>query len=335
MSQSKPSTRNPTARERNGKTSISDARRSVALFATLLSISLSGCGESPSQPAPTRTFITSVVTSAAGVSRVETVNAVVVESNGFVYVDAVVPAVSPAPIRFQIQQPVIVYLATAARGVGGKVIEDTAGLSFRVKSVVNAVPSEIAVLNAITADTIAVFRTSPVLSNGVVNTNSFSVRLPSGESISLNVNRPLAAAPRSTAPGYAEVASLEMTEIASSCFRRVFSLLAPPMLSAQSACLTEQRSLNTAATIQAATFAIGGPVIVGGIIQILGGVAASAVIPLSGTGATFNGVLQVGGMVLGMAAATWQYNDAVAALNTCKYGSGPKPKPYSTVRPSK
>ncbi len=259
----------------------------------------------------------------------------VVESNGFVYVDAVIPTVAPASIRFQIEQPVIVYNQTAARGVGSRLIADTAGLSFRVKSFINAVPSEIAVLNASSSDTIAVFRTTPVMANGVVHTNYFSTRLPTGESVSISVNRPLAVGPTDNQSAFSKNASLTMSTVATSCARRVFSLLAPPLLAAQATtqCANERRAVSTAAAVQAGTFAIGAGLIVGGIIQVVGGVAASAVIPLSGSGATFNGVMQIGGTLFGMGVATWAYNDAVAALNAC--GSGPKPRLTRAVPPSK
>jgi len=137
----------------------------------MVGISLVGCAETPSQLAVARATVTAVVKGTDGVPRATTVGAMVVESNGFVYVDAVIPTVAPTSIRFQIEQPVIVYNQTATRGVGTRLIADTAGLTFRVKSFVNAVPSEIAVLNASSSDIIAVFRTTPIMANGVVHTN--------------------------------------------------------------------------------------------------------------------------------------------------------------------
>jgi hypothetical protein len=298
-------------------------KRARAFFVVLAVAGIvSACADTSSTaPSSAMDVSVTVLTRSGGIST-SSVTASVVESEGVVYVDAVVPQLSADAIRFQIEEPIVPFVVSPTRSVGAKLREDTGGVSIRIKATVNTYPSELAFLGSTSGDTLAVFRTIPIVSGSVVKTNFHSVRLADGTSISISVDRPFATISKHpTREAFASVTPAGT--FALKCATRVFSLLAPPMLSAQSQpCPTERRALRTAAATQAATFALAGPASVASLGSIIQGAAMSAIIPGSGAWNIFGGVVGLGATALGMVTTSWGYSDAVANLRDCEVGAG-------------
>jgi hypothetical protein len=293
----------------------------VAILAATMG-GLAACDRAPVEVAKVGTEVTVTRIDARGIRSTSTVAALVVEQDGLAYVDAPMPT-SGQMVRFQIEEPALPFTTTAGRTVGSKVRTDSLNISTRIKALSNGYPSEFAMLNATTLDTIAVYRSNPAFSSGIVHTNYFHVRLPDGQSVSMSVLRPYAS--RVKVPKSSETFGSALASLAAECATRTFNLLAPPMAVAQATtplCTAEKRALATAAKTQAGTFALAGPAATASLWAIGSGVAASAIVPGSGALSIFGGVVGLGSTVFGMVTTTWSYNDAVSNLADCQGGAG-------------
>jgi hypothetical protein len=269
---------------------------------------------------------------------VRQISATVVELNGFVSVDVIDPSLGTGSVRLAVEAPMSSGAFTSQTSVGSRVFPDTLGTSFRAKVVVGGIPREIAMLSATTLDTLAVLSNNSFWDGAKVRTSLYAVRLPSGQSISISVSRPLASGwARTSGSGVFAGATLQRTKsFASECVARVFDIFAPPLLHAQtmSPCQIAQADLAIAQSTADAAWWIGGATILGGTVAVVtgtaavvatGGVAAPGVISGIWTG----GMGVVGGIVaIGLADRNLELRRRV---RNQECGAGAKPRVTNAV----
>jgi hypothetical protein len=282
-------------------------RLSKSLLSVVAFCGLAACAAEPVL-APSATDMATITSKdATGKETHRLVSATVIEAGGVVAVDVVDPSLGTAPARVIIETPMTASGLASSADIGTRAWSDTLNTTIRIKSVVSGVPRELAFLNATSGDTMAVLSSNAVFDGSKIKATQFSVRLATGQSMTLDVLRPYARAElrgRDTSAFEAHLTLASLRKVATRCANVAFTLLAPRVLEAQTlsnvTCAQAQTAATEAWNLRDNAVWIGGPIAIGGI-----GVVVSGVGVISATGGS--GVLAPG-LLAGM------YSGATSAV---------------------
>jgi hypothetical protein len=248
-----------------------------------------------------------------------------------VYVETNVPSLSPAPIKFQLEQPTASFLETAAREAGTRAVRDTLDVSIRIKAKVSGIPREFAILRASTSDTIAVISTNSWTDNGTLRTSVFSVRAADGSAVTVSVARPYASGTQREILPSLQPVTQRLVTFAARCAERSFSLFAPTKLQAQaplSECDYAKRKVARADLTMDAVALVAIPTLVHGIFVLGTGSLSATVVGPAAAPLIFQGAGEILGGLTGIVTSGWAAEDAREDMKKA-CGGGLRPRLYS------